>query len=160
MLQPQVCNLNVILDEMDRKLKRMIGEDIGLVTKMHPELSNVKVDPSQFEQVIMNLAVNARDAMPQGGKLTIETANTYLDNDYVRGHAVVIPPGNYVMVAVTDTGEGMSEMIREKVSDPFFTTKKDGKGTGLGLSTDSHFMQKPFTPKMLSQMVRKVIGSS
>jgi two-component system cell cycle sensor histidine kinase/response regulator CckA len=133
-LQPQVLDLNEVVANMDRMLQRLIGEDIQLLTVLDPELWPVKVDPGQIEQVIMNLAVNARDAMPGGGKLTIETANVVLDEDYARRH-VSVKPGPCVMLAVTDNGCGMDQETQSHLFEPFFTTKKTGEGTGLGLST-------------------------
>jgi len=119
---------------MDGMLRRLIGEDIDLVTVLKPDLWNVQVDPGQVEQVIMNLVGNARDAMPKGGKVTIETANVELDDRYVRRHAVV-KPGAHVMLAISDTGKGMDEETKNHLFEPFYTTKEQGKGTGLGLST-------------------------
>jgi len=133
-LQPQVLDLNEVVANMDRMLQRLIGEDIQLLTVLDPELWPLKVDPGQIEQVIMNLAVNARDAMPGGGKLTIETANVVLDEDYARRH-VSVKPGPCVMLAVTDNGCGMDQETQSHLFEPFFTTKKTGEGTGLGLST-------------------------
>jgi two-component system cell cycle sensor histidine kinase/response regulator CckA len=133
-LQPQVLDLNEVVANMDRMLQRLIGEDIHLLTVPDPELWPVTVDPGQIEQVIMNLAVNARDAMPGGGKLTIETANVVLDEDYARRH-VSVKPGPCVMLAVTDNGCGMDKEIQSHLFEPFFTTKAKGEGTGLGLST-------------------------
>ncbi len=133
MLAPKVLDLNEVVTENVKMLKRLIGEDLDLVLVPGADLGAVKADPGQIEQVIMNLAVNARDAMPHGGKLTIETANVTLDESYARFHAPVTP-GEYVMVAISDTGMGMDADTQSHIFEPFFTTKGP-KGTGLGLST-------------------------
>lgn len=133
-LAPKVIDLNSVVHNMDKLLRRLLGEDIDLFTVLEGSLGRVKADPGQIEQVVMNLAVNARDAMPQGGKLTIETANVDLDGQYARDH-VSVKPGSYVMIAVSDSGIGMTEKVKSRIFEPFFTTKDVGKGTGLGLST-------------------------
>ena len=133
-MEAKVLDLNALLQNLDKMLRRIIGEDIELVTSLGENLGTVKADPGQIEQVIINLAVNAKDAMPKGGRLTIETANTELDDSYARAH-VAVTPGPYVMIAVSDTGTGMPPEVRDRVFEPFFTTKGKGKGTGLGLST-------------------------
>ncbi|HWR51029.1 MAG TPA: ATP-binding protein [Bryobacteraceae bacterium] len=133
-IQPRVLDLNSLVANMERMLGRVIGEDVELRTVLRPEVATVRADPGQLEQVVMNLAVNARDAMPQGGKLTIETGNTVLDDSYPGTHSGV-QPGPYVMLAVSDTGNGMDSETKAHLFEPFYTTKEKGKGTGLGLST-------------------------
>ena len=133
-MEMKVMDLNDLLRNLGKMLHRVISEDIELATILEENLGRVKTDPGQIEQVIMNLAVNARDAMSKGGKLTIETANVDLDQAYARAH-VAVKPGPYVMISVSDTGVGMTPEVRDRVFEPFFTTKEKGKGTGLGLST-------------------------
>ena len=134
-LAPQVLNVDTAVVGMESLLRRVLGEDIDLVVVPAPDLGSVKADPGQLEQVLANLAVNARDAMPQGGHLTIETQNVMIDEAYARQHGAAVPPGPYVMLSVSDSGVGMDEATRARVFEPFFTTKGPGKGTGLGLST-------------------------
>jgi PAS domain S-box-containing protein len=131
---PRIIDLNTVLLSLEPMLRRLIREDIEVLTVRAPDLGTVKADPGQIEQVLMNLALNARDAMPHGGKLTLETANVQLDDAYVREHQPV-EPGRYVMLAVSDTGVGMSPESQAHIFEPFYTTKEIGKGTGLGLST-------------------------
>jgi two-component system cell cycle sensor histidine kinase/response regulator CckA len=133
-LAPRIIGLNEVVSNMQKMLGRLIGEDISIHTKMAPNLVPISADPGQLEQVIMNLVVNARDAMPQGGEIVIETECVQLDSTYVNSHAEVVP-GEYVMLAITDSGCGMDEKTRSRVFEPFFTTKGQGKGTGLGLAT-------------------------
>jgi PAS domain S-box-containing protein len=133
-LEPKVLDLNNIIRDAERMLNRLIGEDVSLTTVLAPDLGLVKVDPGQIEQVIMNLVVNARDAMPQGGKVTIETANVDLDGNYAQTRPEV-KTGHYVMLAASDNGCGMNEQTKSRIFEPFFTTKETGKGTGLGLAT-------------------------
>ncbi len=133
-IEPRIVDLNQIVEGTEKMLRRLIGEHIELDTTFAPNLGLVYVDPAQVEQVILNLAVNARDAMPEGGRLTVETADVFLGEDYSRLHRDV-KAGWYVMLAVLDTGCGMDESIKSRIFEPFFTTKEQGKGTGLGLST-------------------------
>jgi PAS domain S-box-containing protein len=132
--EPKLIDLNHVLLDMDQMLRRLIGEDIELVTLPGEDLGSAEIDPGQIQQVIVNLSVNARDAMPEGGKLTIETGNVTFDREYARRH-VGATPGDYVMLAVADTGVGMTKEVQAHLFEPFFTTKETGKGTGLGLAT-------------------------
>jgi two-component system, cell cycle sensor histidine kinase and response regulator CckA len=127
-------DVNAIVADMERLLRPLIGENVELVAKLAPKAGHVRADAGQLEQVLMNLVVNAKDAMPAGGRLTIQTHNLVLDESHRRGQTF-IRPGNYVMLSVTDTGTGMDKETQSRIFEPFFTTKEKGKGTGLGLST-------------------------
>jgi len=131
--QPRIVDLNSVVSSSMRLLRRLIGEDIEIISRLDPDLGRIKADPIHIDQLILNIAVNARDAMTNGGKLTIETANTPLDADYAGRH-IGVAPGPYCMLAISDTGTGMDAATRSRIFEPFFTTKEAGKGTGLGLS--------------------------
>src|ERR1041384_2687016 len=133
-LQPRVLSPNAVIEGIDKMLRRLIGEDVALTMVLAPDIGSIKADPGQMEQVIMNLAVNARDAMPKGGQLTLAPSNIELDSHYAGDHIPVVP-GSYVLLAVTDTGSGMDDETKRRLFEPFFTTKEKGKGTGLGLAT-------------------------
>jgi two-component system cell cycle sensor histidine kinase/response regulator CckA len=133
-IEPRVLELNAVVENIERMLRRLIGEDIEFRAELNPAAGCIKADPGQIEQVIMNLAVNARDAMPNGGKLTISTANVIV-NEASRQNIPGLSPGRHVMLSVADTGSGMSEQVKAHLFEPFFTTKPPGKGTGLGLAT-------------------------
>jgi len=135
LLELKVVDLNIIIEDMERLLRPLIGENIELQTQLAPDLGRTRADAGQIEQVLMNLVVNSKDAMPQGGKITIQTANARLDNEDLRREYTYIQPGSYVVLSVTDTGEGMDKETQLRIFEPFFTTKEKGKGTGLGLST-------------------------
>ena len=140
-LAPDVVDLNEVVQDCEKMLRRLLGEDVELTTVAAPELSRARVDISQLEQALINLAVNARDAMPRGGKLTIETANVTLDETYSHTHPEV-NPGPHVMMAVSDTGSGMDAGTKAQIFEPFFTTKEAGKGTGLGLAMVFGFIKQ------------------
>jgi len=133
-MQPKVIDLNPLIANLEKLLRRLIGEDIALVTRLAPDLEAIYADPGQIEQVIMNLCINARDAMPRGGDIVLETANVSLDGSRFDGKVAVVA-GSYVLLRVADTGIGMDEATKSRLFEPFFTTKEPGKGTGLGLST-------------------------
>ncbi len=134
-MDPRVLDLNVVVRDMEKMLKRLIREDIQLKTELDPALVRIKADQGQIEQVVMNMVVNARDAMPNGGELKLSTSNVYMNEDFVRRYPYPVSVGDYVLLAVTDNGIGMDAVTRARVFEPFFTTKEKGKGTGLGLST-------------------------
>lgn len=133
-LAPQLLDLNEVIGNTEKMLRRLIGEDIALTTVLAPRLRQVRIDPGQMEQVILNLAVNARDAMPRGGRLTVETRNIKIGSEGLPRHPDR-KPGNYVRLAITDTGSGMTPEVQARLFEPFFTTKEPGHGTGLGLAT-------------------------
>jgi two-component system, cell cycle sensor histidine kinase and response regulator CckA len=133
-MDPRVLDLNIVVRDMEKMLKRLIGEDVRLLTRLDGSLARIKADQGQIEQVVMNLAVNARDAMPKGGELVIETSNYYVDEAFTRQYPYPMSVGHYVLLNVTDTGIGMDAATRVRVFEPFFTTKEKGHGTGLGLS--------------------------
>ena len=133
-MEMKVIDLNTLLRELEKMLRRVMGEDVELVTVLDEHLGKIKMDPGQMEQVVLNLAINARDAMPLGGKFILETTNVYLDEEYARSH-IGVEAGPHVMLSANDTGSGMSLQVKERLFEPFFTTKEKGKGTGLGLST-------------------------
>ncbi len=132
-LKPVVLNLNALINELEKMIRRLIGEDIMLVANLNKDLGRIKADPAQMEQILMNLVVNARDAMPKGGKLTIETQNIYLNEEYTKNH-ISVQPGQYVLLAVSDNGIGMDKETQEHIFEPFFSTKEEKGGTGLGLA--------------------------
>lgn len=134
MSQPRLLDINSVIRDAVKMIGRLIGEDVELTVKLQPGIGTVRADPRQIEQVILNLATNSRDAMPIGGQLTIETAGVELDKSYARTH-LGVQPGPYVMLALSDTGAGMTTEVKKHIFEPFFTTKEPGKGTGLGLST-------------------------
>ena len=133
-LQPRVIDVNALVADLEKMLRRVVYEHVQMVTRLAPDVGRIRADPTQIEQVLVNLAVNARDAMPKGGTLTIETANATLDGHYPQRHDPVVP-GAYVLLSVNDTGVGMDRATQERLFEPFFTTKGVGKGTGLGLAT-------------------------
>jgi CheY-like chemotaxis protein len=134
MSNAEILDVNELLQNLERMLRRLIGENIKIQTRLAGDLKNVRLDPSQLEQVVLNLVVNARDAMPSGGTIILETKNVYLDADS-KNYLLPVNAGEYVCLSVTDTGEGMDTATQSKIFEPFFTTKESGKGTGLGLST-------------------------
>ena len=133
-LEPKILLLNAVVADTDKMLRRLIGEDIELLTSLDPALGKIRADQGQIEQVIMNLVVNARDAMPEGGSLVIETSNFEIDDKFARRYAYPVLPGSYILLTVSDNGIGMDTATQQRIFEPFFTTKEKGKGTGLGLS--------------------------
>jgi signal transduction histidine kinase len=140
-VQPVVLDLNVVVADMEKMLARLIDENVELSFALEPQIGRLKADPGYVGQVLMNLVVNARDAMPNGGKITVETGNVALDGEYARTHPGAIP-GDYVMLSVGDTGTGMTEEVKARLFEAFFTTKPKGKGTGLGLATCQTIVQQ------------------
>lgn len=134
-VEPTILDLNHVVNDLSKMLPRLLREDVEMVLRLDAQLGRVRADRGQLEQVIMNLAVNAKDAMPKGGQLTIETANVTLDTAYHQRREISVPPGDYVLLGVTDTGVGMDQDTQRHIFEPFFTTKEEGKGTGLGLAT-------------------------
>jgi two-component system, cell cycle sensor histidine kinase and response regulator CckA len=134
LLQPRIVDVNAAITQNEKMIRRLLGGDIQLTLDLEENIPHIKADPNQIEQAVVNLAVNSRDAMPEGGRISIQSAKVYLDEDYVRTH-LGVKPGEYVMVAVTDTGQGMTAEVRQRIFEPFFTTKERGRGTGLGLAT-------------------------
>jgi two-component system, cell cycle sensor histidine kinase and response regulator CckA len=134
LIEPSVLDLNASVWEAHKLLRRLIPASIDVIPVLHPDLGKVKADPAQVQQILINLVVNARDAMPQGGKITIETAEVVFDEEFASRH-LDVRPGDYVMLSISDTGEGIDAETLSHIFEPFFTTKKEGKGTGLGLST-------------------------
>jgi len=133
LIQPRIIDINAAIVQTEKMLRRLLGEDIQLTLELQENSPHIKADPNQIEQAVVNLALNARDAMPRGGRIFIQTSEIHLDENYARTHPGV-KPGDYVMLAITDTGQGMSAEIRQRIFEPFFTTKDRGKGTGLGLA--------------------------
>jgi two-component system, cell cycle sensor histidine kinase and response regulator CckA len=133
-MEPKILLLNAVVSDTEKMLRRLIGEDIELLTSLEPSLGKIRADQGQIEQVIMNLVVNARDAMPEGGRLVIETSNFEIDDKFARRYAYPVLPGSYVLLTVRDNGIGMDTATQQRIFEPFFTTKEKGKGTGLGLS--------------------------
>ena len=133
-MQPRVLDINAVVGDVEKMLRRIIGEDIELQITLDADVAKINADPGQLEQVLMNLVVNARDAMPAGGRLSIGTSNSELSKESAAG-ALDAPDGEYVMLSVSDTGTGMPREVQQRLFDPFFTTKDQGRGTGLGLST-------------------------
>jgi two-component system, cell cycle sensor histidine kinase and response regulator CckA len=134
LLQPRIVDVNAAITQTEKMLRRLLGEGIQLTLDLEENIPHIKADPNQIEQAVVNLAVNSRDAMPEGGRISIQSSKVYLDEDYVRTH-LGVRPGEYVMVTVTDTGEGMTAEVRQRIFEPFFTTKERGRGTGLSLAT-------------------------
>jgi two-component system, cell cycle sensor histidine kinase and response regulator CckA len=134
LIEPRIISVNSVISQIEKMLRRLLGEDIQLNLDLAQDTANIKADPNLLEQAIVNLAVNARDAMPSGGQIFLQCANVHLDENYVQTHLGVLP-GDYVMIAMTDTGHGMDAETRKRIFEPFFTTKEKGKGTGLGLSS-------------------------